>query len=173
MVSKKLLTAAAFLLLPLAAHTVLAQTPKASQQGPKAKIFLHSGWKFREAGKGEWRAANVPGCVHTDLLANGLIEDPFYRDDEPKLQWIGKTDWEYQTTFDAPPSLLKREHVELVFEGLDTYATVTLNGSVLLEADNMFRTWRVDCKRRSAPARTLCTSAFARPSTRFCLCWRR
>ncbi|PYT04137.1 MAG: beta-mannosidase [Acidobacteria bacterium] len=144
MVAKKLLTAAAFLLLLLSAHTVLAQTPK---QSPKAKIFLHSGWKFREAGKGEWRAANVPGCVHTDLLANKLIEDPFYRDDEPKLQWIGKTDWEYQTTFDAPPELLKREHVELVFEGLDTYATVTLNGSVLLEADNMFRTWRVDAKR--------------------------
>ena len=145
---KKLLTAAAFLLLLLAAHTVLAQTPKSS---PKAKIFLHSGWKFREAGKGEWRAATVPGCVHTDLLANKLIEDPFYRDDEPKLQWIGKTDWEYQTTFDAPPRLLKREHVELVFEGLDTYATVTLNGSTLLEADNMFRTWRVDAKRLLKP----------------------
>jgi beta-mannosidase len=147
-VTNKLLTSAAFLLLLLAAHAALAQAPKAS---PKAKVFLHTGWKFREAGKGEWRAATVPGCVHTDLLANKLIEDPFYRDDEPKLQWIGKTDWEYQTTFDVPADLLRREHVELVFEGLDTYAAVTLNGSPLLEADNMFRTWRVDAKRLLKP----------------------
>src|SRR2546423_12152309 len=120
---KKLLTAAPFLLRLPAAHAVLAQTPKAS---PKAKIFLHNGWKFREAGKGEWRAATVPGCVHTDLLAGKLIEDPFYRDDEPKLQWIGKTDWEDPTTVDAAPRLLKRGHVELGFSGLATYATVTL-----------------------------------------------
>lgn len=154
--TKKIRTRAAILLLLLvaAAHTLLAQTaptpfalaaankPKAS----KTKISLDSGWQFREAGKGDWRAATVPGCVHTDLLANKLIEDPFYRDDEPKLQWIGKTDWEYQTTFDVSPDVLKREHVELVFEGLDTYATVTLNGAQLLEADNMFRTWRVDAK---------------------------
>src|ERR671935_616226 len=96
-------------LLPtlLTAHAVSAQSP-AARAAPKAKIFLHTGWKFREAGKGEWRAATVPGCVHTDLLANRLIEDPFYRDNEPKLQWIGKTDWEYQTTFDAPADLLRR-----------------------------------------------------------------
>jgi beta-mannosidase len=148
--AKKVLTAA-FLLLLAAAHAASAQTAKEARQGAKARIFLHAGWKFREAGKGEWRAATVPGCVHTDLLADKLIEDPFYRDDEPKLQWIGKTDWEYQTMFDASPDLLKREHVELVFEGLDTYATVTLNGSVLLEADNMFRTWRVDAKRLLRP----------------------
>jgi beta-mannosidase len=162
-VAKKLLTTAAFLLLPLAAHSVLGQTSAASRQGPKAKIFLHTGWKFREAGKGEWRAATVPGCVHTDLLANRLIEDPFYRDNEPKLQWIGKTDWEYQTTFDAPASLLRREHVELVFEGLDTYATVTLNGAPLLEADNMFRTWRVDCKRLLRPGANTLHVTFRSP----------
>jgi beta-mannosidase len=150
-VAKKQLTLAAFLLLLLAAHLVLAQTPKDARQSARVKILLHSGWTFREAGKGVWRAANVPGCVHTDLLANKLIEDPFYRDDEPKLQWVGKTDWEYRATFDASPDLLKREHVEMVFEGLDTYAAVTLNGAPLLEADNMFRTWRVDCKRLLRP----------------------
>jgi beta-mannosidase len=146
-VAKKLLTPVAFLLLLLAAHAAFAQTAASGRQSAKAKILLDSGWTFREAGKGVWHAANVPGCVHTDLLANKLIEDPFYRDNEPKLQWIGKTDWEYQTTFDVPADLLRREHVELVFEGLDTYATVTLNGSTLFEADNMFRTWRVDAKR--------------------------
>ncbi|MDQ5835413.1 MAG: glycoside hydrolase family 2 protein [Acidobacteriota bacterium] len=162
MTAKKVLTGA-FLLLLAAAHAASAQTAKDSRQGAKARIFLHAGWKFREAGKGEWRAATVPGCVHTDLLADKLIVDPFYRDDEPKLQWIGKTDWEYQTTFDAPPGLLQREHVELVFEGLDTYATVTLNGSVLLEADNMFRTWRVDAKRLLKPGANTLHVTFRSP----------
>jgi beta-mannosidase len=152
-VTKKRLTSSAFLLLLLlaAAHMVLAQTSATvfaqtggARQGSKTKIFLHSGWQFREAGKGEWRTALVPGCVHTDLLANKLIEDPFYRDNEQKLQWIGKTDWEYRASFDVPASMLKRRHLELVFEGLDTYAQVFLNERPVLDADNMFRTWRVD-----------------------------
>ncbi|HLE64261.1 MAG TPA: glycoside hydrolase family 2 protein, partial [Pyrinomonadaceae bacterium] len=88
-----------------------------------------------------------PGCVHIDLLNNKLIDDPFYRDNEQKLQWIGKTDWEYQTTFNVAPGILERDHIDLVFEGLDTYADVFLNNEVLLNADNMFRTWRTDCKR--------------------------
>ena len=108
---------------------------------------MHTGWQFREAGKDTWYSATVPGCVHTDLLKNKLIEDPFYRDNEQKLQWIGKTDWEYQTTFNVTPEILARNNIELVFEGLDTYANVFLNGASLLNADNMFRTWRADCKR--------------------------
>ncbi|MFL6258049.1 MAG: glycosyl hydrolase 2 galactose-binding domain-containing protein [Pyrinomonadaceae bacterium] len=129
------------LLLLLAAQLVQAQA-----QTTKTTVTLNSGWTFRQTGKGEWRKASVPGSVHTDLLANRLIEDPFYRDNEPKLQWIGKTDWEYRTTFDVPTALLTRRNLELVFEGLDTYATVYLNDRVVLEADNMFRTWRVDAK---------------------------
>ncbi len=107
---------------------------------------INAGWQFREVGKTEWHSATVPGCVHTDLLANKLIEDPFYRDNEKKQQWIGKTDWEYQTTFKVTPQTLEREKVEFVFEGLDTYAKVYLNEQLLLDADNMFRTWRVDAK---------------------------
>jgi beta-mannosidase len=107
---------------------------------------LNTGWQFHEAGKAGWHPATVPGCVHTDLLSNRLIEDPFYRDNEQKLQWIGKTDWEYQTTFKVPAAVLERRNVELVFEGLDTYADVFLNETPILHADNMFRTWRVDSK---------------------------
>jgi beta-mannosidase len=146
-----------FLLLASAgAHTqpfnVQAQSSNVQTRSSKTtagvasrfKIILDDGWQFREAGKDVWRTARVPGCVHTDLLANKLIEDPFYRDNEPKLQWIGKTDWEYRMSFDVPASLLKRRHLELVFEGLDTYANVFLNERPVLDADNMFRTWRVD-----------------------------
>lgn len=137
------------LLLPLAAQTTRAQTiARAGARVPpgKTRLDLKAGWQFREAGKGEWRRASVPGSVHTDLLANGLVEDPFYRDNEAKLQWVGKTDWEYRTTFEVPASLLGRGRLELVFEGLDTYATVFLNERAVLEADNMFRTWRVDAR---------------------------
>lgn len=132
----------------LAACAARAQSPAASAGRPGAKtvVTLREEWKFREAGKGAWRAATVPGCVHTDLLSNGVIGDPFYRDNEKKLQWIGKTDWEYETTFRVAPETVARRHVELVFEGLDTYATVTLNGVPALAADNMFRVWRVDAK---------------------------
>lgn len=130
------------LLLLLAAQFVHAQT----QTTGRTTIMLNSGWTFRQAGKDVWHKASVPGSVHTDLLANKLIEDPFYRDNEPKLQWIGKTDWEYSTTFDVPAALLGRRNVELVFDGLDTYATVYLNDRAVLEADNMFRTWHVDVK---------------------------
>ena len=83
------------------------------------KIPLDSGWTFREVGKPAWHPATVPGCVHTDLLANKLIEDPFWRDNEKRLQWIGKTDWEYTTTFDVTPDVFARENIQIVFEGLE------------------------------------------------------
>ena len=94
----------------------------------------------------EWIPAEVPGCVQTDLLRNKIIPEPFYRDNEKSLQWIGLEDWEYQTTFDVPAATLTRKHIELVFQGLDTYAMVYLNGQGVLRAENMFRTWRVDAK---------------------------
>jgi beta-mannosidase len=118
----------------------------AQTNGAKTEISLNSGWKFREINKTEWFPATVPGCVHTDLLANKKIEDPFYRDNEKNLQWIGKTDWEYTTTFNVSSETLKRQNIEIVFQGLDTYANVLLNDKPILDAENMFRTWRVDVK---------------------------
>src|SRR3984893_7982552 len=147
-------------LLTLTCFSSQSQTrlgPESSMR--KIRIPVETGWQFREVGKDVWAQATVPGCVHTDLLNNHLIEDPFYRDNEKKQQWIGKTDWEYQTTINATPALLLHEQIELVFEGLDTYASVSLNDSPLLNADNMFRTWRVDCKRLLRPgANTLSIS---------------
>ena len=101
--------------------------------------------------------------MHTDLLANKLIEDPFYRDNEKKQQWIGKTDWEYRTTFNVLPSTLEWQNVELVFQGLDTYAQVFLNEQVLLNADNMFRTWRVNAKPMLKPGANTLRIVFRSP----------
>jgi beta-mannosidase len=135
-------------LLAFAAGISQAQSlPGAERRAHKLTIPVETGWQFRELGKDTWYPATVPGCVHTDLLSNKLIPDPFYRDNEQKLQWIGKTDWEYQITFSITPGILGRDNLDLVFEGLDTYANVFLNDVSLLNADNMFRTWRTDCKR--------------------------
>jgi beta-mannosidase len=89
-------------LLTLTAATSHSQTNAGRESGIH-RISIHTGWQFREAGKDTWHPATVPGSVHTDLLNNKLIEDPFYRDNEQKLQWIGKTNWEYQTTFNVTP----------------------------------------------------------------------
>lgn len=112
-----------------------------------SSIILKKGWQFRQEKTLKWNSATVPGEVHTDLLNNKLIPDPFYRDNEKKLQWIEKKNWEYKTSFSVAPATLKQKHAELVFDGLDTYATVYLNDKLILKADNMFRQWRVDVKK--------------------------
>jgi len=107
---------------------------------------INSNWLFRQVGDSVWMNASVPGTVHTDLLDNGKIDDPFYRLNEHNLQWIDKKDWEYKTTFTVDKKWLKRDKIELDFKGLDTYAEVTLNDEQVLSADNMFREWKADVK---------------------------
>ncbi|MEZ0129734.1 glycoside hydrolase family 2 protein, partial [Flavobacterium sp. LBUM151] len=109
-------------------------------------VDIKEDWQYREIKTDKWFPATVPGEIHTDLLNNKIIPDPFYRDNEKKLQWIEKKDWEYKTTFKVTASTLKKKNTELVFDGLDTYATVYLNNKLVLKADNMFRQWRVDVK---------------------------
>jgi beta-mannosidase len=105
---------------------------------------LNNDWQFKY--KDKWYDTNVPNSIHTDLFSNKLIEDPFYRDNEIKLQWIDSLDWQYKKEFDVDASLLKKQVVEINFKGLDTYADVFLNGKLILNADNMFREWKIDCK---------------------------
>jgi len=113
---------------------------------------LDSGWQFRAVANvdrtdvKEWHPAQVPGVVQTDLLRSGLISDPFDQDNEFHLQWIGLADWEYQTTFQIDAAALAHDHVDLVFDGLDTFADVYLNEHAILHADNMFRHWRISAK---------------------------
>ncbi|NCB08815.1 MAG: glycoside hydrolase family 2 protein, partial [Bacteroidia bacterium] len=107
---------------------------------------LNSNWTFRQVGESEWLPATVPGTVHTDLLNNGKIEDPYYRLNERDVQWIDKVDWEYKTNFAADEKLLSRDKIQLGFKGLDTYADVFVNDKPVLSADNMFREWTADVK---------------------------
>ena len=111
-----------------------------------SKIDLNQNWQFRQGNSQNWYPAKVPGVVHTDLMDNKIIEDPFFRLNERGVQWIDKEDWMYETHFDASDDVLKKENIRLHFMGLDTYAHVYLNGERILEPDNMFREWKVDIK---------------------------
>lgn len=107
---------------------------------------LDGNWEFRRAGTKVWLPAKVPGSVHLDLLRNGLIKDPFYRDHETSLQWISEIGWEYKKEFRLDEKAFASRHIELVCPGLDTYANVYINDSLILIADNMFREWSRDIK---------------------------
>ena len=123
-----------------------------SNRAQNAVLTLDRGWQFRQItstpqdAEAGWLPATIPGDVHLDLLANKKIEDPFYRDNESKLQWIENASWEYRDSFDVTPALLARTNVDLVFDGLDAAAQVYLNGTQVLNADDSFRVWRVSAK---------------------------
>ena len=115
---------------------------------------LHTGWEFRQQGTEVWHPAQVPGVVQLDLLRLGLIPDPFVGTQEKEVQWVEDEAWEYQTTFSKPQGLAY-PHYALLFEGLDTYATVYLNGQMIWETDNMFRQYRVEVAHLLQPENTL------------------
>ena len=110
------------------------------------KMELHDNWEFKKVRDTLWNLATVPGNIHSDLLENKLIEHPFIGNNEEKLQWISKTDWDYKTTFLVDRKTLQKRHIELSFEGLDTYASVFLNDSLILKTNNAFREFQVEVK---------------------------
>ncbi len=112
--------------------------------GKKQEWPIISEWKFWQVDSGDWMPAKVPGNVHSDLLRAGRIPDPYYRDNELKIQWVEKKDWEYITIFDVDKNVLVQNHQELVFDGIDTYATIVLNGDTIAQTDNMFIRYRLN-----------------------------
>ncbi|KXX67692.1 glycoside hydrolase family 2 protein [Flammeovirga sp. SJP92] len=109
-------------------------------------IQLHKGWSFKQVNTTKWHKASVPGTVHSDLINNKIIKDPFYRVNEKAVQWVGEKDWEYKTNFTVSKVTLAKDNISLNFDGLDTYADVYINDILVLEANNMHRGWKVDCK---------------------------
>lgn len=102
-------------------------------------IPLNEGWSFRQVGTEQWYPAQVPGVVQQDLLRNGLIPDPMHDANADSVQWIELKDWEYVRMIQVDTGLLAHSNVNLEFKGLDTFAEVFLNDSVVLQADNMFQ----------------------------------
>ena len=115
-------------------------------QGNTITRSLIDNWSFKASNDSVWLKASVPGTIHTDLMANGIIEDPYYRLNERKIQWVDKKDWIYQTTFNLNNQEFNRQNHELNFKGLDTYANVYLNDSIILKSNNMHRTYIVNVK---------------------------
>ena len=121
-------------------------------------------WLFQQAGTNEWLPANVPGGVHTDLLSIGRIPDPFVADNEKRVQWVAESDWAYSTSFTCADKLFSEEKIFLVCDGLDTLATVILNGHELGRTDNMFRQYQWDVKALlNAKGENNLTISFASP----------
>jgi beta-mannosidase len=118
---------------------------------------LHDGWQLAEAPTGAdfatlsalpeaaWLAAAVPGSAHGALLAAGRIPDPFFGTNETQVRWVGERAWAWRLQFDVDELAA---HEDLVFEGLDTYCSVWLNGLPLFSSDNMFVPQRVDVRDR-------------------------
>ena len=131
--------------------------PVLSKQGSQPSPFFcfmlsldlsRAKWTFRDCSTSDWFPAQVPGCVHRDLHRNKQIPDPFWGTNELDLQWIEHRDWEYRTEFKVSAKLGREEEIELVADGLDTLATVYLNGKKIARTDNMFTPHRWAVKRK-------------------------
>lgn len=114
------------------------------EEKPNETFLLNDGWQFSEAEKNDWQPAEVPGTVQADLLRLGEIPDPILKNNEDSIQWISTKNWKYKKQFSLSSEVLKRTKHFLNFEGLDTYAEVFLNDSLILSANNAFRRWEVD-----------------------------
>ncbi len=144
-----------FSLVLLSCNSKEVQTP--------INIELHNNWEFKQVDSTQWHTATVPGEVHSDLLNHKLIEDPFIGNNEHDLQWISETNWEYKTQFLLDNNILNKKHIDLNFEGLDTYAKVFLNDSLILNTNNAFLNWKKDVKSLLNPENTL-KVIFTKPS---------
>jgi beta-mannosidase len=140
---------------------------------PRETVSLDGSWEVRidpadDAAKAhpreaQWFPARVPGSVQQDLIAAGRVPDPFKGINETPIQWAGLASWQFRRVIEVTRAMLAREHVELVFDGLDTFATVVVNGKQLLTADNAHRRWRVDAKAALRPGRNELLVRFASP----------
>jgi beta-mannosidase len=130
---------------------VMYLTPPARAAGAEKTLVcldLGGAWQVAQKGKSDWIPATVPGNVHTDLLKAGKIPDPFYRDNDKdkKVSSVSDANWVYKRSFEVSQELLQHEKILLRCEGLDTLATLKINGKEIGHADNMFRTWEFDVK---------------------------
>lgn len=114
------------------------------EETPNETRSLNADWQFSEARINHWQPAEVPGTVQADLLRLGKIPNPFLKNNEDSIQWVSERNWRYKKQFSVSEKTLKRTKHFLNFDGLDTYAEVFLNDSLILSANNAFRSWHVD-----------------------------
>ncbi|HCR39564.1 MAG TPA: beta-galactosidase, partial [Lachnospiraceae bacterium] len=110
------------------------------------KLSLNGMWRMREVTGSRVIPAQVPGSVMSALLANGLTEDPYFRDNEYKARELFRKDYEFQREFTIAKEFYENEKIELACYGLDTLAEIYINDKLLAKTNNMHRTWRLECK---------------------------
>jgi len=141
------------------------------------KIELNGTWSLKAVdryrtmpkeitGAVQWMNGFVPGTVHTDLLANGKIPDPFYRMNEQQVQWVDSQQWLYRREFDIDEGFLREKYIELVAEGLDTYADIRINGKAVAITANMFVAHRFNVKEFLRTGKNLIEILFDSPVMR-------
>ena len=126
-------------LLSLVAFLVVCQ--KAESQNVIEKS-LNQGWTLTGDTLDIKMQVDMPSVVQQSLYENGIIPHPYLGTVENDLLWISDHNWDYVLHFDVNRKLFEKENIELVFEGIDTYAEVFLNGKKLFFADNQFRSWK-------------------------------
>lgn len=109
-------------------------------------LSLDGAWEFKAVSATEWMPAEVPGVVHLDLLKNKVIEDPFYRMNESKVQWIGKEQWVYKRDFEVSERMYNKSQIKLNCDGLDTFASLYINDELVAKTENMHLRYQFDCK---------------------------
>jgi len=141
----------------------------------RTRIYLNSNWRFALSKSSvknspnksinikseKYYPAKVPGTIHTDLLANNIIDDPFFADNELNLEWISQNDWIYETEFDYSKNNSVQH--DLVFEGLDTISEIYLNGKKIDTANNMFLCYRYNVSKILRPGKNILRLIFHSP----------
>ena len=105
------------------------------------KNLANEEWYFKNAKDSIKYKASIPGTIHTDLLANALIPDPFLETNEKKVQWVENEDWIYETDFYLSKKEKQFKNIDLECFGLDTYAILYVNGKEISKTNNQFRKW--------------------------------
>jgi beta-mannosidase len=111
------------------------------------QIQLNSNWQFKGIDTLDWKLATVPGNVYTDLVDQKIIGNPFIKNNEEKVEWVSNKNWKYKTTFSLSDAILKKENIKLNFEGLDTYASIFLNDTLLGQTNNAFKLFHFNIKK--------------------------
>lgn len=127
--------------LLMAVATLLNTSPALPQ-----RLSLTGSWRVSQVERGITIPASVPGVIQLDLLKAGKIPDPYLSDNEKKVQWVSDVPWDYSRQFTVTPEFLQNPHIVLRCEGLDTFATVSINGREVAKTDNMYRAWEFDAK---------------------------
>lgn len=109
-------------------------------------LGLEGKWRLRNSNGSVTLPAQIPGCVHSALQLQGIIQDPYFRFNDESYRWIALEDWTYSTTFTVPATLRAKQKVLLIFESVDTVASISLNGITVGKTDNMFRRYDFSVK---------------------------